>query len=104
MSAPRVLRRAGLVPLDFFGQPTDEPVVLAWMPAAAIYFHDPDGHLLEYIAMLGDPARPQAGVVTWREWSLRRASSNTAVIESVTSLAPQGNDTRGNIRQRRGYF
>jgi lactoylglutathione lyase len=69
MSAPRVLRSSGIDSLDFFGRPTDEPVVLAWMPAAAIYFHDPDGHLLEYIAMLGDPARPEAGVVTWREWN-----------------------------------
>jgi hypothetical protein len=40
------------------------------MPAAAVYFRDPDGHLLEYIAMLSEDARPQAGVVTWRNWTL----------------------------------
>ena len=69
VAAPRALRSAGITPLDFDGQPTDEPVVLAWMPAASIYFRDPDGHLLEYIAMLSEDARPEVGVVTWREWT-----------------------------------
>ena len=68
VAAPRTLRGAGITPLDFDGQPTDEPVVLAWMPAASIYFLDPDGHLLEYIAMLTDEPRPDAGVVRWSEW------------------------------------
>ena len=35
VAAPRALRSAGITPLDFDGQPTDEPVVLAWMPAAS---------------------------------------------------------------------
>jgi hypothetical protein len=39
------------------------------MPAAAVYFRDPDGHMLEYLAMLDEPARPGAGVVTWSEWA-----------------------------------
>lgn len=68
IAAPGTLRAAGITPLDFDGQPTDEPVVLAWMPAVATYFHDPDGHLLEYIAMLDDEPRPTGGVVSWREW------------------------------------
>src|SRR5262249_25775499 len=38
IAAPRALRLAGIMPLDFDGHPTDEPVVLAWMPAASIYF------------------------------------------------------------------
>jgi lactoylglutathione lyase len=32
---------------------TAEPSVIGWMPAAAVYFRDPDGHLLEYLPMLG---------------------------------------------------
>jgi lactoylglutathione lyase len=52
ITVPQKLQSAGIVALDFQGQPTDEPVVLAWMPALAVYFLDPDGHLLEYIAML----------------------------------------------------
>ena len=62
IAAPGRLQSAGISPLDFDGQPTDEPVVLAWMPAASVYFLDPDGHLLEYIAMLEDEPRPDDGV------------------------------------------
>src|SRR4030095_13422744 len=47
VAAPSALRSAGITPLDFDGQPTDQPVVLAWMPAAAVFFRDPYGHLLE---------------------------------------------------------
>ena len=71
IAAPRALQSAGITPLDFDGRPTDEPVVLAWMPAASIYFHDPDGHLLEYIAMLAEDPRPDRGVVRWHEWTQR---------------------------------
>ena len=62
------LRSAGVVPLDFDGTPTTEPVVLAWMPAISIYFLDPDGNLLEFISMLSDRARPELGVISWSEW------------------------------------
>ena len=55
-----------------------KPVVIGWMPAASVYFHDPDGHLLEYIAMLPDDPRPDVGVVTWREW--------TAVVDSTGKI------------------
>jgi lactoylglutathione lyase len=47
LAAPERLRVQGVEPLSFFGDATDEPSVLAWMPAAAVYFHDPDGHQLE---------------------------------------------------------
>jgi lactoylglutathione lyase len=67
-AAPAVLRRAGVTPLDFDGMPTDLPVVLAWLPAAAVYFRDPDGHLLEYIAMLPHEPQVDLGVVRWQEW------------------------------------
>ena len=50
------------------------------MPAAAVYFRDPDGHLLEYIAMLDAQPTPDDGVLTWREWTLRK--SNTIVAAS----------------------
>lgn len=59
------LRQAGIAPLDLDSQPTDEPVVIGWMPAVAIYFHDPDGNLLEFLAMLPQPPRPGLGVVPW---------------------------------------
>src|SRR4051812_2370407 len=40
------LRAAGVTPLSFFGTETAEPSVIAWMPAAAVYLEDPDGHML----------------------------------------------------------
>lgn len=69
LEATSRLRAAGVEPLDFSGEPADEPVVLAWMPAVAIYCRDPDGHLLEYLAMLPNPPRPDAGVMSWSAWS-----------------------------------
>jgi lactoylglutathione lyase len=63
LAAEPRLRARGVEPLSFFGTPTDEPDVIGWMPAAAIYFRDPDGHQLEYLAMLDAPAKPQRGIV-----------------------------------------
>ena len=60
---------ANITPLDFAGNPTTEPVVLAWMPAASLYFHDPDGNLLEFLAMLPDAPEPKLGVVGWSHWT-----------------------------------
>jgi lactoylglutathione lyase len=74
MAAPDFLRNAGITPLDFDGRATDLPVVLAWMPAAAVYFRDPDGHLLEYIAMLPHNPRPDDGVLPWRTWELMQSA------------------------------
>ena len=74
MTAPDKLRATDIIALDFNGQPADEPVVLAWMPAAAVYFLDPDGHLLEYLAMLEGEPRPDDGVVTWSAWRSRNIS------------------------------
>ncbi len=67
--APERLRMLGVTPLSFEGEPASEPDVLGWMPAAAVYFHDPDGHLLEYLAMLDEDPRPDAGVVAYSRWS-----------------------------------
>lgn len=63
------LRSAGVTPLSFFGIETTEPSVIGWMPAAAVYFRDPDGHLLEYLAMIDSPADPEQGIVPWSQWT-----------------------------------
>jgi lactoylglutathione lyase len=78
LDAPRRLREAGVASLDFEGRPTDEPVVLSWMPAASLYFHDPDGNLLEFLAMLPDAPEPEMGVIGWNEWTQRKAGQKTA--------------------------
>jgi lactoylglutathione lyase len=72
LEAPTRLRAANVTPRDFVGNPSDEPVVLAWMPAASLYFHDPDGNLLEFLAMLPDRSQPELGVVSWSEWTRRQ--------------------------------
>jgi lactoylglutathione lyase len=67
LEAPGRLRGAGVEPLSFFGQPADEPSYIGWMPAAAVYFRDPSGHMLEYLAMLDEQARPDLGIRSWAE-------------------------------------
>ena len=71
LEAPERLRESGVTPLSFFGQETSDPSVIAWMPAATLYFRDPDGHLLEYLTMLDDEPDPEAGIVPLSEWQKR---------------------------------
>jgi len=72
LAAPQALQAAGVLPLDFDGQPTRGPIVIGWMPAACLYFRDPDGHLLEYVAMLPDAPHPEYGVLSWDSWQRRQ--------------------------------
>jgi lactoylglutathione lyase len=74
LDAPRRLEAQGVTPRSFFGAQATEPSVIGWMPAAAAYFHDPDGHQLEYLAMLDEQPRPDVGIVPWSEWVARRGS------------------------------
>jgi lactoylglutathione lyase len=67
LQAPEHLARHGVQPLSFFGKSASEPSVIGWMPAAAVYFRDPDGHMLEYLAMLDAPAQPELGIVAWSQ-------------------------------------
>jgi lactoylglutathione lyase len=48
------LREANITPLDFAGEPTDEPIVFAWMPA--------------FLSMLPEAPRCDLGVVEWSRW------------------------------------
>jgi len=68
------LRAQGVTPLSFFATETDEPSVIGWMPAAAVYFRDPDGHLMEYLAMLDAEPQPDIGIVPWAQWVAQRAA------------------------------
>ena len=86
LAAPVALRAAGITPLDFNGRTTNQPIVFAWMPAAAVFFRDPDGHLLEYIAMLAQEPQPEHGIVPWRMWEhMNGAVSLASVTESPTT-------------------
>jgi len=68
LDAPKRLKTKGIKPLSFFGVETTEPSVICWMPAASVYFRDPDGHTLEYLTMLDKEPRPDLGIITWSEW------------------------------------
>jgi lactoylglutathione lyase len=70
------LRSMEVTPLSFFAKETAEPSVIGWMPAAAVYFRDPDGHLLEYLAMLDGLPCPEMGIVSWSQWTSRQATSS----------------------------
>ena len=72
LAAPPLLAAAGVATRTFGGEPSEEPSVLAWMPAAVLYFTDPDGHSLEFISMLPGAPRPDLGVVPWSEWRVQK--------------------------------
>lgn len=69
LDAPSRLRRLGATPLSFHAEETNEPSVIGWMPAAAVFFRDPDGHLLELLAMLDAAPDPDRRILGWSEWS-----------------------------------
>jgi lactoylglutathione lyase len=77
LSAPSALKAIGVVPRGFYGEPVKEPVVVGWMPAVSLYFTDPDGHLLEYLAILPQEPRPEAGVIRYSEWEAMQQSRQT---------------------------
>jgi len=65
-----LLKSHNLKPYNFLKDGTEQPMVFAWMPALAIYFNDPDGHALEFIAVLEGKTRPEseALVISYDEW------------------------------------
>jgi lactoylglutathione lyase len=68
LDAPARLRQLGVTPLSFFATETSEASEIGWMPAAAVYFRDPDGHLLELLAMLDAEPDAGRGITTWSDW------------------------------------
>ena len=65
------LKQRKLQPYNFLKDETQQPMVFAWMPAIAIYFNDPDGNVLEFIAVLPGEAKPELGVISYKEWERR---------------------------------
>jgi catechol 2,3-dioxygenase-like lactoylglutathione lyase family enzyme len=52
--------------------PVHEPIVHGWMPAASLYFEDPDDHLLEFIADLAETPRPDIQYCPLSKWRAMR--------------------------------
>lgn len=70
------IKERGIELRNFFEQFTDVPSVFGWVPAASIYFNDPDGHLMEFIAKLPGKPRPEIGVVSLDEWKRLELTSS----------------------------
>src|SRR5512132_1895854 len=58
------------------------------MPAAAVYFRDPDGHLIEYLAMLDESPRPGRGIAAWSQWASTDPNAERVRVERHTG--PRG--------------
>jgi GNAT superfamily N-acetyltransferase len=84
LGACDALRSNGITSLSFFGAAATEPSVIGWMPAAAVYFRDPDGHLIEYLAMLDEPPRPECGIVPWSDWTTADRDADAVYVERYT--------------------
>lgn len=67
------LEQHNIKPYNFLKSDDAAPMVFAWMPALAIYFNDPDGHALEFIAILPGDAQPELGVISYESWILLNA-------------------------------
>ena len=74
LAAGERLNSAGIASRNFAGEETTEPSVIGWMPSAQLYFHDRDGHSLEFIALLEESPEPQF-VGSLSEWKQRKLES-----------------------------
>ncbi|PCI05921.1 MAG: glyoxalase [Hyphomicrobiales bacterium] len=62
------LKNKKIVPLDFNGEPVEEPVVIGWMPAVSVYFKDPDGHSIEFLNILDEEPDKNFGIQPYSQW------------------------------------
>jgi catechol 2,3-dioxygenase-like lactoylglutathione lyase family enzyme len=76
VAAPARLRAAGVPPRD-----GDEPVVIGWMPAASVFFEDPDGHSVELISVLPHEPRPDVSWIPLSKWMNMQHSGRSRDIE-----------------------
>lgn len=88
------LRQCGIEPIHppRVRGPMHEPILHGWMPAAAVFFNDPDGHLLELMAELRDIPRPEVLCRPLSEWRTlvgkaggRKGSSSPVLASWKTS-------------------
>ena len=80
------LRQHGVTTTNFFQEPTAEPSVIGWMPSAQLYFPDPDGHALEYIALLDGP--PDADFIgSLSAWRARATANGVGGTSTTPALS-----------------
>ncbi|WP_155891050.1 VOC family protein [Ectobacillus panaciterrae] len=68
LQAINLLNEKGISVRRSFGLEPTEPIVHAWMPAASVYFYDPNGNSLEYIAVLEGESYPELGALYLSVW------------------------------------
>jgi catechol 2,3-dioxygenase-like lactoylglutathione lyase family enzyme len=83
------LRERNLTPHNFLDDGTERPMVFGWMPALAIYFRDPDGHSLEFIALLPGEPHPETGIVAWDDWQRLNHRSAEASTQQLAEPATE---------------
>lgn len=62
------LKKRGIPCYNFLNDGSQNPIVFAWVPAIAIYFDDPDGHILEFIGVLNGTSKPDNGIISYDRW------------------------------------
>lgn len=68
LGAKKRLESLGINVIGSQGKENIAPIVQAWVPAASVYFLDPDGNKLEFIAMLDDKPMELEFVPYLSEW------------------------------------
>jgi lactoylglutathione lyase len=58
LASGKRLAASGIECRNFQDEKTTEASVIGWMPSAQLYFRDPDGHSVEFIALLDDKPDP----------------------------------------------
>ena len=74
LGAAAVLKTKGVAPLGFHGEPSEEPVLIGWMPAVAQYFRGPDDHLIEFICPLEEQPDETFGIGPCKAWLAAKAA------------------------------
>jgi lactoylglutathione lyase len=70
LASGKRLNDLGVATYGFSRVETIEPSVIGWMPSAQLYFRDPDGHTIEFIALLDEEPDPSF-IGSLNEWQKR---------------------------------
>ncbi|MGB8955689.1 MAG: hypothetical protein WCC10_09955 [Tumebacillaceae bacterium] len=62
------LQGRGIDPWAVFGRDGAEPIVHTWVPSAAMYFKDPDGHEMEFHSLMQGEVRKYEKTPYLNEW------------------------------------
>ena len=90
LASGKRLAASGIACQNFLSEKTTEPSVIGWMPSAQLYFPDPDGHSLEFIALLDDTPDPDfiGSLSAWRKRAEPRARGTTHSCGSFAQTIP----------------